>query len=225
MNIQEHSKNSTILGAAAWFGLVTGLLEGTGQLLWNTRWAITVEIIWICAALDLFLFLLLAGALLGTRRLFPRLPIIRWGAALFAFLGFLDLLLLSGRIRHLPSVILAGGLTAVYLRWFQKREARVICFWRATLPWVAATAALAFATIEGGSWLRERWSLAHLPAARPGSPNILVIVMDTVRADHLSGYGYSRATSPNIDRLAQQGILFENAIPLPPGPYPLTHRC
>jgi arylsulfatase A-like enzyme len=49
-------------------------------------------------------------------------------------------------------------------------------------------------------------------AAPPGSPNIVFIVLDTVRADHLSSYGYSRPTTPNLDRLARQGVLFENAI-------------
>ena len=39
-----------------------------------------------------------------------------------------------------------------------------------------------------------------------------MIVVDTLRADHVSSYGYSRATTPNLDRMAQQGVLFENAI-------------
>ncbi|HVB29048.1 MAG TPA: sulfatase, partial [Terriglobia bacterium] len=43
-------------------------------------------------------------------------------------------------------------------------------------------------------------------------PNIIFIVLDTVRADHLSSYGYARPTTPNLDRLARQGALFENAI-------------
>ncbi|MEJ2008219.1 MAG: sulfatase [Acidobacteriota bacterium] len=50
------------------------------------------------------------------------------------------------------------------------------------------------------------------PGALRGSPNIVFIVLDTVRADHLSSYGYSRPTTPNIDKLARQGVLFENAI-------------
>ena len=41
-------------------------------------------------------------------------------------------------------------------------------------------------------------------------PNILVIGIDSLRADHLSCYGYPRLTSPHIDRLASQGTLFEN---------------
>ena len=41
---------------------------------------------------------------------------------------------------------------------------------------------------------------------------MLVIVVDTLRADHVSSYGYPRPTTPNLDRLAQQGVRFENAI-------------
>jgi arylsulfatase A-like enzyme len=39
-----------------------------------------------------------------------------------------------------------------------------------------------------------------------------MIVLDTLRADHLGSYGYPRATSPHIDGLARQGVLFESAI-------------
>jgi arylsulfatase A-like enzyme len=46
-------------------------------------------------------------------------------------------------------------------------------------------------------------------AERP--PNILLISIDTLRADHLSSYGYKRPTSPSIDRLAARGVLFEHA--------------
>lgn len=43
-------------------------------------------------------------------------------------------------------------------------------------------------------------------------PNILLITIDTLRPDHLSCYGYKRNTSPNIDRLAKEGVIFTNAI-------------
>lgn len=39
-------------------------------------------------------------------------------------------------------------------------------------------------------------------------PNMILISIDTLRADRLSCYGYSRLTSPHIDRLAQEGVLF-----------------
>ena len=47
---------------------------------------------------------------------------------------------------------------------------------------------------------------------RSKSPNIVLIISDATRADHLSSYGYYRNTTPNIDGLAKRGVLFENAI-------------
>ena len=47
--------------------------------------------------------------------------------------------------------------------------------------------------------------------SRSKGPNIILISIDALRADHLSCYGYHRNTSPNIDRLAGQGVLFKNA--------------
>jgi arylsulfatase len=43
-------------------------------------------------------------------------------------------------------------------------------------------------------------------------PNILLITVDTLRADRLGAYGFKLATSPAIDRLAAQGVVFERAI-------------
>lgn len=65
--------------------------------------------------------------------------------------------------------------------------------------------------------------------------NIVVIAIDTLRADHLSCYGYKRKTSPFLDSYAQNGVLFENfyapGIPTQPsfttfytGQHPLIHR-
>ncbi len=48
--------------------------------------------------------------------------------------------------------------------------------------------------------------------SRPRSPNVLLIVIDTLRADHVSAYGYDRRTTPHIDRLAEEGVLYEECI-------------
>jgi arylsulfatase len=65
-------------------------------------------------------------------------------------------------------------------------------------------------------------------------PNIVLISIDALRADHLGCYGYHRATSPRIDALASEGVLCErlicSAIPTLPsyttlytGQHPITH--
>jgi len=48
-------------------------------------------------------------------------------------------------------------------------------------------------------------------APRPGS-HLVLISIDTLRADHLGCYGYDRATSPNLDALAQLSLLFEDVL-------------
>jgi arylsulfatase A-like enzyme len=47
-------------------------------------------------------------------------------------------------------------------------------------------------------------------AAAQNSPNVLLVVLDTVAAGHLGSYGYARETSPRLDQLASEGALFEN---------------
>jgi arylsulfatase A-like enzyme len=53
------------------------------------------------------------------------------------------------------------------------------------------------------------------PRSRPlpvERSNILLITIDTLRADHLSSYGYPRSTSPVLDRVAGEGIRYDQAI-------------
>jgi arylsulfatase A-like enzyme len=42
-------------------------------------------------------------------------------------------------------------------------------------------------------------------------PNVLFIVVDTLRSDHLGSYGYERETSPSIDALAADAVRFERS--------------
>lgn len=44
------------------------------------------------------------------------------------------------------------------------------------------------------------------------TPNVILITLDTVRADHLSLYGYARNTTPNLNRLAHDAVVYTNAV-------------
>ena len=65
---------------------------------------------------------------------------------------------------------------------------------------------------DGGPVIGALWAQPRLlvPAPAPSqAPNLVLISLDTLRADHLSGYGYPRSTSPIIDsRLVEQGTTF-----------------
>ncbi len=59
-----------------------------------------------------------------------------------------------------------------------------------------------------------------LSCGQDGSPvNVILIGVDTLRPDHMGCYGYDRNTTPNIDKLARSGTLFENAVA--PSPWTL----
>jgi len=79
---------------------------------------------------------------------------------------------------------------------------------RTTLMWIGLAVVLATATLL--------WMLRgpfHQPPARVGGPpNIILITLDTVRADHLSCYGYLRKTTPNIDAMAQESLVYTRCL-------------
>jgi len=65
--------------------------------------------------------------------------------------------------------------------------------------------------VVGGDWLRaRREALAPRPTA--DSPNVLLIVLDTVAAGHLGLYGYPRPTTATLEELAARGVRFDRAI-------------
>jgi arylsulfatase A-like enzyme len=50
------------------------------------------------------------------------------------------------------------------------------------------------------------------PAPPPETVNLVILSIDTLRPDHLGVYGYPRETSPNLDRFADRGVVFDQAI-------------
>ncbi len=82
-------------------------------------------------------------------------------------------------------------------------------------PFLAAAAIVAAAVLI---WLF--FGRPQIPAAKAGRlwarqgvdrPNIVLVTMDTTRADHLPAYGYSGVKTPALDALARQGVVFEQA--------------
>ena len=65
-------------------------------------------------------------------------------------------------------------------------------------------------------------SASDRPALRADvdHPNIILLTVDALRADHLSCYGYPKSTSPNIDRLAAESVQFTNAVSTAPWTFP-----
>ena len=98
---------------------------------------------------------------------------------------------------------------------------------------IAGSAAIALSW----AWQRQlappRWRGSAL-ARELNQANLILVTIDTLRADHLPAYGYRGVETPNLDRLARESVLFENvsaAVPLTlpahssilTGTYPTTH--
>jgi choline-sulfatase len=71
--------------------------------------------------------------------------------------------------------------------------------------------------LGGGTGLWMVWSRPSVPA-RPARPDVVLITLDTTRADRLGSYGYAAAGTPHLDRLAAGGVRFAHAV----SPAPLT---
>jgi arylsulfatase A-like enzyme len=135
-------------------------------------------------------------------------------AARFSFLllTIVNLLLMYPQIHHLSVGLLSIGITAVGIRHLGKHQRWAEAAIRRTIPALgAATAVWGVGFPIGWQWQEAR-RFADLPPAAAGSPNIVLIVWDSVRAASLSTYGFQEDTSPHLSRLAEEGILFEMAV-------------
>jgi choline-sulfatase len=96
-----------------------------------------------------------------------------------------------------------------------------------TRIWIGAALLLigAFVVVAWMSWSPRAVTsingeaLGHLPpGVRPADLNLLLVTLDTTRADRIHAYGFDEIQTPNLDRLGREGVLFEQAI----SPAPLT---
>src|SRR5437763_13666027 len=74
----------------------------------------------------------------------------------------------------------------------------------------AVPAGLALGSLLAGPPARTVFA-ADKPHALKARPNLLLLSVDSLRADHLGAYGYAGGTTPNLDRLAAEGVLVSAA--------------
>jgi arylsulfatase A-like enzyme len=77
-------------------------------------------------------------------------------------------------------------------------------------PWAGETVDIRFATAAAAPNL-GLWSNPVMVGDPAPAPNVVLYLVDCLRADHLGAYGYDRNTSPVFDSLSARGVLFERA--------------
>ncbi len=201
-----------------WLGLVTGLLE-LGLVYarnhvsgWSALSALQISrhFPWMIPLANLVLFLGwgLVVVLLG--RVWTRFggqP----SVFLLSFPACLAPLLVFPGLYKIAYIALAAALATWVARWIWAVPGRFCRLVTTSLP-VLFMASCLFAGWKGSQIaLGERWAISALPQPERGGMNVLLLVMDTVRADRLSLHGYQRETTPNLQRVAGKGIRFDQA--------------
>lgn len=197
-------------------GIFGGLLEGVVHIalqrlhILDNSW---YPIIWIAAVVNtLILVSLVTVSMVALAWLSPaRRQQITLFLVLLAGITPWFVLALKEWIHMYALALLTLGVTSTIARGESRRPAAARRWWRLT-PVAMTALVVAFVAIEGGAWWSERNGESKLPAADADAPNVLVVVIDALRADHVSAYGYGRPTTPAIDRLAADGVLFETAL-------------
>jgi arylsulfatase A-like enzyme len=124
---------------------------------------------------------------------------------------FLPTLLIGfPRIYNSALVVVALGLAARIVPIIQRHAVGFRRFVALSLPVALGTVAILAALPWAGDQFKQSRARAR-PLPPPGSPNVLLIVLDTVAAGHLSLYGYDRSTSRALAEIAELGIRFDFA--------------
>jgi arylsulfatase A-like enzyme len=124
-----------------------------------------------------------------------------WARGLAILTIVASLVLLAGEARSLPLLCVAAAFAALALGRFA---------W----PIAVIVAAIAFAPSvrsPASEGVQPDVASDAEAAAASGSPSFAVVVLDTLRWDHTSAYGYERDTTPNLRGLAARGVRFERA--------------
>ena len=207
------------------FGLLAGLIElgdvawrkyGAHELVWRNWqaiWLTPLSYVVVCAPAGIALAL--------ATRMFPRVFSAARTTWIAVFIPvFFAAWMYQPRVNRYAVLVLAIGLATQAARMLRARSPAVQR--RLLRGGVIATLALILGGIGANllGRVKEHRRLAGLSGARSGAPNILVLVLDTVRGASVSFLGSARATTPHLETLARGGANFRAAFSVSPWTLP-----
>jgi arylsulfatase A-like enzyme len=214
---------------AVWFGMLLGVVEAVYVVVAHRIqpkpvWGYSSAVIWMAPIASVTIFAVLGVGAAGLLRLWPSSLRLRTAAVGFGFVVWYSLIRLSlGGVHRAAALVLAAGLAIQTGRFIFARRERFWPFSRYSLVGLAGAVVLLASILHGGAWLSGYRFAALRPPADAAAPNVLLLLLDTVRGQSLSLYGHDRLTTPNIDTYGSTAVVFEKAIA--PSPWTLPSHA
>jgi len=203
-----------------WFGILSGLAEVAlpqmNKLIGGRAVFLRSHTIWMsplanAAVLGIVGLIALPLLLRLSRPMAVRVAFIVLASVVFLNTLVLDFARLSG-IHFTAKVVLAVGLAVVLQRLIARRALGFERFVRRNTIGLMLLVLIVTVAISGYRHFQERRIITGLPDSPSSTANVLLVVLDTVRAESMSLYGYERQTTPYLKSLAEQGVDFQWAI-------------
>ena len=208
---------------AVWAGLVAAAFELASlvvrRLILKELLFVGSDVWWTVPVVDVFLFLLLAAGLVAAMVIWRRAPWWLIGLWVFAFLAMVGMLY-SVPLHRVAVLLVAAGVATQAVRAAGRKPAQFRRMVLRTAPLLLLAVVVAGAVVRGKQLVREKRALAALPTAPPSTPNVLLIVLDTVRAMDLGLYGYDRPTTTELRAWASRGVTYRRAFSVAPWTLP-----
>jgi arylsulfatase A-like enzyme len=205
---------------AIWFGVLSGLAEvilpQMNQLIGGRIVFLRSHTIWMSPLANVAVLGIVGLITFPLVLRLSRPMAIRIACIVLASVVFLNVLVLEfarlSRIHFAAKVILAIGLAVGLQRFIARRTSGFERFVRRTTIGLVLLVLVLAVAISGYRHIQERGVVNALPESPPAAPNVLLVVLDTVRAESMSLYGYERSTTPYLKDMSREGTVFQNAI-------------
>ena len=213
-----------VITAGLTCGIATGLLHAVvlfvrlhvvHELVWFSR-----EFVWMAPITYTSLFLPAALLLGACAALIPHRAVFTVAIVCYVTAGVFGLLLPYPEIARIAALVFALGVAVQAARVAGPRAVTGAAWWRRALA-AGALLVLAAATLAPPlRRAREARALASLAPAANDAPNVLFIILDTVRAASMGLYGGGDDDTPALERWAQDGVTFDWAFSAAPWTLP-----
>lgn len=201
---------------AVWFALLASFGElatlAVRKFVQHREQLLSPHVVWMTPVADLLAFAMPLVLFLLVWRMRPTPRVVRAACFVFCLLAATSVILMFPRLHRTAVVLLALGVSAQAARLLPLQSVRFRRFMQRSSAIMAVTVLLMGCVVAGWSWWGERRSVALLADAPTGTPNVLLLIWDTVRAASLGLHGYEHPTTPNLERLADEGVVFDWAI-------------